>query len=116
MTKDKDRRSEEYSSTRNAFDELNLEEKAFFLLESTAKAVIDGVQDAVKTVSDIMEEAIADLKKDMKGEKTTGDKADSGKAADKPAAKKTSTKSKTKKAAPKKASTKKSAKETDASA
>lgn len=116
MTKDKNCRSEEYASTRNAFDELKLEEKAFFLLESTAKAVIDGVQDAVQTVSDIMEDAISDLKKGMSSDKAAGEKPTSTKEADKPAAKKASAKAKAKKPAAKKPAAKKPSKKSDASA
>ncbi len=114
MTKDKKCRSEEYDSTRSAFDELKLEEKAFFLLESTAKAVIDGVQDAVQTVSDIMEGAISDLKKGMNGEHAADHKATSTKEADKPAAKKASAKTKAKKPASKKPAAKKTTKKSDA--
>ncbi|NQV73273.1 hypothetical protein HQ496_09125 [bacterium] len=53
MSTESKSRSEAYSSTRSAFDELGMEEKACFLLESTAKAVADGVQEAVVAFSDM---------------------------------------------------------------
>jgi len=51
MGKENTSRSKAYSSTRSAFDELPIEEKAFFLLESAAKAVVDGLQEVFDTFS-----------------------------------------------------------------
>ncbi len=107
MTKKKNHRTEEYSSTREAFDDLHVDEKAFFLLESTAKAVIDCVEDAVETLSSIVTDAFAEAKEEVKkrtgtaSEPTANKKAGAEKASTKKAA--------TKKAATKKAATEKKA-------
>ena len=55
MCQENNNRSKEYSSTREAFDSLNVEEKLSFLAESTAKAFVDGVQEVVKSFSEAME-------------------------------------------------------------
>jgi hypothetical protein len=127
MTKEKDQRRKEYSSAREAFDDLFIDEKAFFLLESAAKAVIDGVQEAVDTLAGAMNEAFSAAKEEMKKEADRGAKASKGKPA---SAKKTAKTTKTatpkakkesetgsgakKKAAPKKAAPKKTAPESGA--
>ena len=60
MSTESKSKSEAYSSTRSAFDDLVMEEKACFLLESTAKAVIDGVQEAVVAFSDMFDGAFGE--------------------------------------------------------
>ena len=60
MSTESKSRSDAYSSTRSAFDELGMEEKACFLLESTAKAVVDGVQEAVVAFSDMFDGAFSE--------------------------------------------------------
>lgn len=80
MTEDKKSRSKEYSSAREAFDGLHIEEKAFFLLESTAKAVIDSVQEAVETMSGAMNDAFTSAKEEFKKKKAKDSSKKEGEA------------------------------------
>ncbi|MDA1028050.1 MAG: hypothetical protein O3B41_03235 [Bacteroidetes bacterium] len=110
MTEDKKNRSKEYSSTREAFDDLKIEEKAFFLLESTAKAVIDSVQEAVETLSGAMNDAFTSAKEEIKKKKAKDSSEKNGEASsDDASSKQASSKEAQKSAGSAKTKTKKSA-------
>ena len=98
---EKKARSEEYSSTREAFDSLNAEEKLTFLAESAAKAVADGIQEVVASFSEAMENGWPG--EDGSKEDDSGEEKDQAPEKKKAAPKKPTSKRKTtKKAAPKK--------------
>ncbi len=103
MSDEKSTRSKEYESTRDAFDDLGIEEKAFFLLESAVKAVADGIKKAGEQVSEAMKEASADAEDASSQSTNSTDSEDSGKQ-DKPTKKKAVKKARAKKSAPKKKS------------
>lgn len=54
-------RSKKYSDTRSSFDDLGLDEKAAFLVESTIKMVIQSVQDAGDAASQAIKNISADI-------------------------------------------------------
>ena len=89
MSTESKSRSDAYSSTRSAFDELGMEEKACFLLESTAKAVVDGVQEAVVAFSDMFDGAFSEAFTAAQEAKKAGKEGKEGKeGAAKPVGKK----------------------------
>lgn len=59
MSQEKNRRSKEFSSARDIFDNLEVDEKALFLMESTVKALFDGLQEAADTFSESMKDAFS---------------------------------------------------------
>ncbi|HAY35856.1 MAG: hypothetical protein HOC28_00230 [Bacteroidetes Order II. Incertae sedis bacterium] len=103
---EKKSRSEEYSSTREAFDSLNAEEKLTFLAESAAKAFVDGVQEVVSSFSEAMENGWpAEDDSEQETDDATKEAAEKKKTASKkPAAKRKTTKKASPKKTPKKAS------------
>ncbi len=103
MSDEKSTRSKEYESTRDAFDDLGIEEKAFFLLESAVKAVADGLKKAGEQVSEAMKEASADAEGSSSRSTNSTDSEDSEKQ-NEPTKKKTAKKARAKKSAPKKKS------------
>lgn len=55
MTEQKGQHSEQYQETRRKFDEMELEDKAVFLLESTISTVARGVEQFSRVVADSLE-------------------------------------------------------------
>ena len=87
--------SEAYSSTKEAFDELPLEEKARFLFESTMKTVVDAVREVADQVGDAVKEACEDIESEDDDEIVVEEEeAEAESKPKKKAAKKTTTKKK----------------------
>lgn len=60
----KNKTNEHYKSARNAFDDLKIEEKAVFLIESTVAMLVQGIETVGKTVGDGLDEAFSKAKND----------------------------------------------------
>lgn len=57
------KRSESWSKAHEAFERLNVEEKAFFLVESAFETMLTGLREAGDAVRNAMDEALSDLEK-----------------------------------------------------
>ncbi len=55
MTEQKGQHSEQYQETRRKFDDLSMEDKAVFLLESTISTIARGVEQISRFVADSLE-------------------------------------------------------------
>lgn len=56
MSDDKHERSEDYGKARSAFDGLSMDERASFLVESVVAMLADGVGQAGKVVSSVLDD------------------------------------------------------------
>lgn len=104
MSDEKSTRSKKYESTRKAFDDLGIEEKAFFLLESAVKAVADGLKKAGEQVSEAMKEASACADEESSSKSTNSSGSEDSEKQNQPKKKKTAKKTRAKKSASKKKS------------
>ena len=98
MCADKFKKSEEYSKTRNSFEDLGVEEQAVFIVESAVNMIVKSVQKAGDAFSKAFEEMKTDGEHEEEdtssksaassgaGKKATKSKAKSG-SAKKPASK-----------------------------
>ena len=57
------KRSESWKHAHEAFERLNVEEKAFFLVESAFETMLTGLREAGDAVKNAMDEALSDLEK-----------------------------------------------------
>ena len=64
MCASKNDRSKKYSETRSSFDDLGLNEKAAFLVESTIQMVVKGVMEAGDAASEALKNMSADFGKE----------------------------------------------------
>ncbi len=78
-------RSKKYSETRTAFDDLGMDEKAAFLVESTIQMVVKGVKEAGDAASEALKNISVDFGKEdgddsngSAGNDDSGNSADSG--------------------------------------
>ncbi len=55
MTEQKGQHSEQYREARRQFDDMRLEDKAVFLLESTVSTLARGLEEVSKVVADSLE-------------------------------------------------------------
>lgn len=55
MTDQQDPRKEQYARVRNAFDELEIEDKAIFLIREAVNTIVEGVEAATRTIFDEFE-------------------------------------------------------------
>ena len=109
MSTEEKKHSKEYSSARDSFDAMSAEEKLCFLAESSAKAVVDGVQEVLQTFGEAFEKGWpADQEGDADQDDSGAHASESGDNKSGPAKKSTKRPS-AKSSTTKKRSTKKSA-------
>ena len=89
MTDQQDPRHEQYDRARDAFDDLAIEDKTVFLIKETVNTIVQGVEDAARSILDEFDSMFGEAPaEDAKTE--TEDKA----AAENGAAKKTTSRKK----------------------
>ena len=100
MCADNFKKSEDYTRTRDSFDDLGVEEQAVFIVESAVNMIVKSVQKA----GDAFSKAFDEMKVDVDGEREDDaeDEAQKPKKKKAPATKKTASKSTKSKASSKK--------------
>ncbi len=88
MTDQQDPHTEQYDRARDAFDDLPIEDKTVFLLKETVNTIVQGVEEAARSILDEFEGLFGEAPAE---EAETEEKA----AAENGAAKKTTTRKKT---------------------
>jgi len=98
-------KSKKYADTESSFDDLKMEEKLAFLVESTVKMVAQGVQEAGEAVTDALDTLKADIRK--RAEEADGEQEEAEAATEKKSEKSSDAPKKSASAAKKKTTKKK---------
>jgi len=61
MTDQQDPRKERYDRARSAFDELKIEEKTLFLIKETVNTIVEGVEEATRSIFNEFETLFGDV-------------------------------------------------------